>query len=103
MIVRYVQHLTDEQRALLEKTMKEDSAFRARRRADSLLLSAAGTPIQTIARTYKVHRVTVSAWMDITPCGRALHRQSLYQGPARCAFEAYVPRLITSPSSWITP
>jgi transposase len=63
MIVRYVQPLTDEQRALLEKTMKEDTAFRARSRAHSLLLSAAGTPIQTIAKTYQVHRVTVSAWI----------------------------------------
>src|SRR5215472_11190563 len=58
MLVRYVQPLTDEQRALLEKTMKEDTAFRARSRAHSLLLSAAGTPIQTIAKTYQVHRVT---------------------------------------------
>src|SRR5205809_7643708 len=63
MIVRYVQPLTDEQRALLEKTMKEDTAFRARSRAHSLLLSAGGTPIQTIAKTYQVHRVTVSAWI----------------------------------------
>ncbi len=63
MIVRYVQPLTDEQRALLEKTMKEDTAFRARSRAHSLLLSAAGTPIPTIAKTYQVHRVTVSAWI----------------------------------------
>jgi transposase len=61
--VRYVQPLTDEQRALLEKTMHEDIAFRARSRAHSLLLSAAGTPIQTIAKTYQVHRVTVSAWI----------------------------------------
>src|SRR5712692_3266407 len=63
MIVRYVQPLTDEQRALLEKTMKEDTAFRARSRAHSLLLSAGGTPIQTIAKTYQVHRITVSAWI----------------------------------------
>src|SRR4029453_15693488 len=63
MIVRYVQPLTDEQHALLEKTMKEDTAFRARSRAHSLLLSAAGAPIQTIAKTYQVHRVTVSAWI----------------------------------------
>ena len=63
MIVRYVQPLSDEQRALLEKTMKEDTAFRARSRAHSLLLSAAGTPIQTIAQAYQVHRVTVSAWI----------------------------------------
>ena len=63
MIVRYVQPLTDEQRALLEKTMKEDPAFRARSRAHSLLLSAAGTAIQAIATAYQVHRVTVSAWI----------------------------------------
>src|ERR1700757_2701977 len=35
-LVRYVQPLTDEQRALLEKTMKEDTAFRARSGAHSL-------------------------------------------------------------------
>ena len=63
MIVRYVQPLTDEQRKLLEKTMKEDTAFRARSRAHSLLLSAAGTPIKAIAEAYQVHRVTVSAWI----------------------------------------
>jgi len=63
MIVRYVQPLTDEQRKLLEKTMKEDIAFRARSRAHSLLLRAAGTPIQAIAKTYQVHRVTVAAWI----------------------------------------
>jgi putative transposase len=33
------------------------------------------------------------------PYGRTLQHQPLYQGPARCALEAYVPRLITSPSS----
>ena len=63
MIVRYVQPLTDEQRQLLENTMREDTAFRARSRAHSLLLSAAGTPIQGIANAYQVHRVTVSAWI----------------------------------------
>jgi transposase len=63
MIVRYVQPLTDEQRQLLEKTMQEDTAFRARSRAHSLLLSAAGTPIQVIANAYQVHRVPVSAWI----------------------------------------
>src|SRR4029450_9022370 len=63
MIVRYGQPLTDEQRELLEKTMKEDTAFRARSRAQRLLLSAAGTPIQIIAKTYQVHRITASAWI----------------------------------------
>src|SRR5713101_5212687 len=78
MIVRYVQPLSDEQRAFLEKTMKEDTAFRARSRAHSLLLSAAGTPIQTIAKTSQVHRVTVSTW--IKPWERH-GAQSLYARP----------------------
>jgi transposase len=61
--VRYVQPLTDEQHELLEKTMHEDPSFRARSRAHSLLLSAEGMTIQAIAKTYQVHRVTVSAWL----------------------------------------
>ena len=79
-IVRYVQPLTDEQCALLEKTMKEDTAFRARSRAHSLLLSAGGTPIQTIAKTYQVHRVTVSAWIKKWEQHGA---QSLHDRPRR--------------------
>jgi transposase len=63
MIVRYVQPLRKEQRQLLEHTMKDDASFRARSRAHSLLLSAQGTPIKDIAKTYQVHRVTVSAWI----------------------------------------
>jgi transposase len=61
--VRYVQPLTDGQRALLEQTMHEDPSFRARSRAHGLLLSAAGTTIKAIAKTYQVHRVTVSTWI----------------------------------------
>ena len=37
------------------------------------------------------------------PSGGLLEYQLLPQGPARGALETYVPRLITSPSSWITP
>jgi len=37
--------------------------------------------------------------MDIAPCGRTLKHQPLYQGPDRCALDAYVPRLITCTSS----
>jgi transposase len=59
-----VQPLTDGQRELLEKTMHEDPSFRARSRAHSLLLSAAGTTIKAIAKAYQVHRVTVSAWIQ---------------------------------------
>ena len=43
--------------------MQEDIAFRARSRAHRLVLSAGGTPIQIIAKTSQVHRVTVSAWI----------------------------------------
>ena len=62
MIVRYVQPPTKEQRQLLENTRKDDPSFRARTRAHSLILSAQGTTIKDIAKTYQVHRVTVSAW-----------------------------------------
>ena len=63
MIVRYVQPLTQEQRQLLETTRKDDPSFRARSRAHGLLLSAHGTTIKDIAKTYQVNRVTVSAWI----------------------------------------
>ena len=43
--------------------MKDDASFRARTRAHGLLLSAQGTTIKDIAKTYQVHRVTVSAWI----------------------------------------
>jgi hypothetical protein len=37
--------------------------------------------------------------LDIAPYGRTLQHQPLDQGPARGTLAAYVPRLITSPSS----
>ena len=37
--------------------------------------------------------------LNIAPYGRTFQRQPLHQGPARGALEAYVPRLLTSPSS----
>ncbi len=40
-----------------------------------------------------------SVGVHIAPYGRTLQPQPHYQGPARWAVEAYVPRLITSPSS----
>ena len=61
--MRYVQPLTEEQRELLDKTMKGDASFRARTRAHSLVLSAQGMTIKDIAKAYQVHRVTVSAWI----------------------------------------
>ena len=52
--------------------MTEETAFRARSRAQSLLLRAAGTPIKAIAEASQVHRVTVSAWIKQTPFGRTI-------------------------------
>ncbi len=61
--MRYVHALTDDQRELLEQTMKADTSFRARARAHSLLLSDQGTTIKDIAKTYQVDRDTVSSWI----------------------------------------
>jgi transposase len=65
--------------------MKEDTAFRARSRAHSLLLSAAGTPIQAIAQAYQVHRVTVSAWITTWEHhgAQSLHDQPRSGRPAK--------------------
>ncbi len=48
MIVRYVCPLTEQQRALLESTRKNDASHRARMRAHGLLLSSEGITIKAI-------------------------------------------------------
>jgi transposase len=63
MIVRYVRPLTEQQRALLESTMKNDASHRARMRAHGLLLSSEGITIKAIANIYHVDRDTVSTWI----------------------------------------
>jgi transposase len=63
MNVRYVRPLTEQQRALLESTMKNDASHRARMRAHGLLLSNAGITIKAIAKIYHVDRDTVSTWI----------------------------------------
>ncbi len=63
MIMRYVDHLTDEQRHVLEMTVKQDASSRARARAHSILLSSRGTTINEIATIYQVDRDTVSSWI----------------------------------------
>ena len=50
MSVRYVRPLTEQQRALLESTMKHDASHRARMRAHGLLLSSEGITIKAIAK-----------------------------------------------------
>ena len=63
MIVRYVRPLTEQQRALLESTMKNDASHRARMRAHGLLLSSEGITIKAIAKIYHVDRDTVATWI----------------------------------------
>src|SRR5712671_3499579 len=63
MNVRYVCPLTEQQRALLESTMKNDASHRARMRAHGLLLSSEGITIKAIAKIYHVDRDTVSTWI----------------------------------------
>jgi transposase len=63
MIVRYVRPLTAKQHELLESTMKNDAAHRARMRAHGLLLSSQGITIKAIAKIYHVDRDTVSTWI----------------------------------------
>src|SRR5499433_4221912 len=63
MRVRYVRPLTEQQRALLESTMKNDASHRARMRAHGLLLSSEGITIKAIAKIYHVDRDTVSTWI----------------------------------------
>ena len=60
--MRYVCPLTEQQRELLESTMKNDAAHRARMRAHGLLLSSEGITIKAIAKIYHVDRDTVATW-----------------------------------------
>src|SRR6184192_647163 len=63
MSVRYVCPLTEQQRALLESTMKNDASHRARMRAHGLVLSSEGITIKAIAKIYHVDRDTVATWI----------------------------------------
>src|SRR2546423_14692172 len=63
MSVRYVCPLTEQQRELLESTMKNDSSQRCRLRGHGLLLSSEGITIKAIAKIYHVDRDTVATWI----------------------------------------
>jgi transposase len=77
MSVRYVRPLIERQRALLERTMKNDAAHRARMRAHGLLLSSEGITIKAIAKIYHVDRDTGSTWIKKweKPGEKSLHDQ----------------------------
>ena len=58
--MRYVRPLTEQEREVLESTMKHDASHRSRVRAHSLLLSSQGIMIKEIAKIYHVDRDTVA-------------------------------------------
>ena len=79
---------------------------------DAILLNCPPTlGVLTTNALVAAHRVIVPLQCEylalralhIRPAGGLLEPQPMPQGPARWAGDAYVPRLITSPSSWITP
>ncbi len=61
---KFVAALSTAQQHQLEALAAHAPARRVRMRAHSLLLSANGTSIDEIARIYRVHRTSVSAWID---------------------------------------
>ena len=64
MIVRYVQPLTQEQRQLLEHNDERRPLLSSPEpRPWSVTECRKGRRSRTIAKTYQVHRVTVSAWI----------------------------------------
>src|SRR5437773_12414430 len=62
MSVRFVCPLAEQQRELLERTMKNDASHRARMRAHGLLLRSEGLTIKAIAKIYLVARDTLTTW-----------------------------------------
>ena len=55
--------------------------------------------MRNTARQTRGNRTITVDFQHKAPYGRTLQPSPLDQGPARCALEVYVPRLITSPSS----
>lgn len=61
---KFVSPLDDSQMESLENLFKNDSSFRVRMRAHSILLSSKGISIDDIAFIYSVNRYSVSSWID---------------------------------------
>lgn len=59
--MRYVQPLSDGDKAELATMLREGNSYRVRRRAHTILLSAEGFTIEEITRIYPTDRDTVSS------------------------------------------
>src|SRR5437764_12570754 len=96
---RYLDEIADDAQRAVQAAFA-DHLFIREGRLVRLSTNEHGRPFVSslIAPALRDRMAQSAKFVHITPCGRTLQRQSLYQGPARCALEAYVPRLITSPS-----
>ena len=67
--------------------------------ADSILMSYPKLPGQIVEDSVAWAMLRCPVLCTKRPAGGLFNLYPLTQGPARCTLEAYVPRLITSPSS----
>ncbi len=61
---KFVCALAPDEMKQLQDLMDTSSSKRVRMRAHSILLSSQGSSMDAIARIYRVHRDTVSSWID---------------------------------------
>lgn len=61
---KFVNPLTDEQRTRLQTIYKTEMSWRARQRAQAILLSARGYPVNQLADLFEIDRDRISQWLD---------------------------------------
>jgi transposase len=62
--MKFVPELPEADQLQLTVLLKSSTNFRVRQRSHALLLSARGYTIETLADIFRVHRNTVSEWID---------------------------------------
>jgi len=80
--VKYVNNIVEQDHRAVKRVTRPMLGFKAFEAAQGTLVG-----------------IELMHMLDITPFGRTFQPQPHHQGPARWAMEAYVPRLVTSPSS----
>jgi len=112
--IQHAQTLLDEALTILRRLWKQHGAAYGNDLAQSFAVAIMllqrqedkGTLIcdrlhemATVALQERLKQWAQERMVNKAPCGRTFQPQPRYQGPARWAVTAYVPRLITSPSS----
>jgi hypothetical protein len=72
--------LKEAEKKLLHGLYKDSPSFRARQRAECLLLSAEGMDIDPLAARFKVKRDTISAWFNRWESGERNLRDAARSG-----------------------